>query len=97
MRISDWSSDVCSSDLFPRDLALGVGLEERRGASLAICGHALEDLVAVIERRGHLIVSLVRRIAEPDTLVAGGFVLVAAFSDALRALRRMAGEIILEA
>src|SRR3546814_6093019 len=29
MRMSDWSSDVCSSDLM--DLVLGVGVGERRG------------------------------------------------------------------
>src|SRR3546814_21031694 len=84
MRISDWSSDVCSSDLhvrehalhviaqrllalvvaqagavlgrddqrgradrllvgiFERHLALGVGLEERRLARMAVLGHPFE-------------------------------------------------------
>src|SRR3546814_4996930 len=94
MRISDWSSDVCSSDLH---LALGVGLEEGGGARLAVGRHALEDLVAVIERRGHQIGRLVRRIAEHDPLVARALILVAAFVDALRDMRRLAVEIILEA
>ena len=80
-----------------RDLALGIGLEERRGARLAVGGHALEDLVAVIERRGHQVGGLVRGITEHDTLIARAFVLVAAFVDALRDMRRLGVEIILEA
>src|SRR3546814_1760272 len=33
MRISDWSSDVCSSDLLARQVRIGSGQFERRGAS----------------------------------------------------------------
>src|SRR3546814_3156187 len=35
MRISDWSSDVCSSDLTIVDRRIGIGIEERR---LQDCG-----------------------------------------------------------
>src|SRR3546814_9465830 len=48
MRISDWSSDVCSSDLRDRDAARAVeieeveALDERRGAAL-IAGEAVGD------------------------------------------------------
>src|SRR3546814_19295052 len=31
MRISDWSSDVCSSDLLTKDIALNMRLKVRRG------------------------------------------------------------------
>src|SRR3546814_2193669 len=41
MRISDWSSDVCSSDLFPGDL---VGLQ---GAMAEPLGHGVEALTPV--------------------------------------------------
>ncbi len=67
-----------------RDLALGVGFEERGRAGVAVGGHALEDLVAVIERRRHQVGGLVGRIAEHDPLVARAFVLVARGVDALR-------------
>src|SRR3546814_20868810 len=53
MRISDWSSDVCSSDLEPglsiRTLAIGVGLSHA-GTVRLVDRLATEGL---IERRGH--------------------------------------------
>src|SRR3546814_8570248 len=36
MRISDWSSDVCSSDLFTTEQGLGVGAV-KRGPTFARC------------------------------------------------------------
>src|SRR3546814_15606855 len=36
MRISDWSSDVCSSDLFALAVAFGVGRRDRGGPSIGI-------------------------------------------------------------
>ena len=60
-----------------RDLALGVGLEERRGPGMAVRGHLHQDLVAVIERRRHEVRRLVAGEAEHDALVARAFVLVA--------------------
>ena len=80
-----------------RDLALGVGLEERRGAGMAVGGHALEDLVAVIERRRHQVGGLVAGEAEHDALVAGAFVLVARGVDALGDVRGLAVQMVLEA
>ena len=79
-----------------RDLALGVGLEERRRARVAVVGHALEDLVAVVERRGEEVGGLVGGVTEHDALVAGAFVLVAGGIDALRDVRRLAVEMVFE-
>ena len=74
-----------------RHLALGVGLEERRLAAVAVGGHPLEDVVRIIERRRHQVGRLVGRVAEHDALVAGAFVLVAAGIDALRDVAPTAG------
>src|SRR3546814_2729078 len=38
MRISDWSSDVCSSDLLPRAQTALVSLDPENGALLALTG-----------------------------------------------------------
>ena len=78
------------------DLALGVGLKEGRRARVAVGGHPLQDLVAVVKRRRHQIGGLVAGEAEHDALVAGTFVLVAGRVDALRDVRRLAVEIIVE-
>src|SRR3546814_3314053 len=54
MRISDWSSDVCSSDLVVRQLIVGV---ERDVMGLAV--HAVDDQIAPVAQlvgqplRGH--------------------------------------------
>src|SRR3546814_11555428 len=62
MRISDWSSDVCSSDLFDEQLARRIGAAAQRGARLALLfidadqfktandqfGHAAGDAVLVV-------------------------------------------------
>src|SRR3546814_4539352 len=48
MRISDWSSDVCSSDLDQhRDLGRGVEVEERRSLRLAL--HGVDRAVLVLK------------------------------------------------
>src|SRR3546814_18947344 len=48
MRISDWSSDVCSSDLGKTDLLAGLGLTEHRRSLLLRPQYT--DLGALIER-----------------------------------------------
>ena len=77
-----------------RDLALGVGLEERRRAGVAVRRHLGQDLVAVVERRRHQVGRLVAGEAEHDALVAGAFVLVLAGIDALRDVRRLRVEVV---
>src|SRR3546814_9928453 len=47
MRISDWSSDVRSSDLQHRDLGRGVEVEERRSLRLAL--HEVDRAVLVLK------------------------------------------------
>ncbi len=80
-----------------RDLALGVGLEEGGGARMAVGGHALEDLVAVVERGGHQPGRLVGGVAEHDALVARALVLVAALVDAHRDVRGLRMQVVREA
>jgi hypothetical protein len=80
-----------------RHLALGIRLEERRASRVAVGGHALQDLVAVIERGRHQLGSLVDREAEHDPLVAGALVLVARCIDALGDVRGLAVEVVFEA
>ena len=77
-----------------RDLALGVGLQEGRGAGMAIGRHLLQDLVAVVERRRHQVGRLVAGEAEHDALVARALVLVAAGVDALGDMRRLRVEVV---
>ena len=79
-----------------RNLALGVGFEERRRARMPVGGHALEDLVRVMQRRGHQRRRLIAGIAEHDALVAGALILVAAGIDTLRDMRRLRVEMVLE-
>ena len=55
-----------------------------------------ENLVAVIERRGHQVGRLVAGKAEHDALIARAFVLVAAGIDALRDFRRLAVQMVFE-
>src|SRR3546814_3130758 len=44
MRISDWSSDVCSSDLEPRALAVQYGRKRRKkGAHRCVVGLFVDD------------------------------------------------------
>ena len=64
---------------------------------MAVGRHALQDLVAVVERRRHQLGRLVAGEAEHDALVAGAFVLVAGGVDALRDMRRLAVQMVLEA
>ena len=79
-----------------RDLALGIGLEEGRRAVLAVLGQALQDLVAVIERRGHEVGRLVAGEPEHDALVAGALIFVAAGIHALRNFGGLAVQMVLE-
>ena len=71
-------------------LRFGVGFQKRSCARMAVGGHARQNLVAVIERRGHQIGGLVGGIAEHDALIAGAFILVAAGVHALRDMRGLA-------
>src|SRR3546814_116987 len=85
MRISDWSSDVCSSDL-------GIGLKEIGGLAVAVGRHLFQDLVRIIQRRRHEIGGFVAGIAEHDALVARAFILVSAGVNALRDMRGLTVE-----
>ena len=78
-------------------LAFGIGLKKRRSARMAVCGHALKDLVAVIQRRGHQVRGFSRGIAEHDALVASAFILVVACVYTLRDMCRLAVQVIFEA
>src|SRR3546814_10818361 len=51
MRISDWSSDVCSSDLYPRLGAVGDGHQHRGGHDRA--APAADVVVALVAREQH--------------------------------------------
>src|SRR3546814_2239758 len=50
MRISDWSSDVCSSDLFPKALTRAATPRRRQ-----MIGHSLAqaDKLVIVETKGH--------------------------------------------
>ena len=80
-----------------RHLTLGIRLQEGRGLRMAIGRHRFQDLVAVIEGRGHQVGRVIGGIAEHDTLVARAFILVATGVDALRDMRALGMEIIFEA
>src|SRR3546814_9544224 len=43
MRISDWSSDVCSSDLHHRRIFIGMERDDSRGKRLGLVGAGLEQ------------------------------------------------------
>ncbi len=79
-----------------RDLALRIGFEERRSAALAIRREPFEDLVAVVERRRHVVGRFIAGEAEHDALVTGAFVLVARRIDALRDFGRLAVQVVFE-
>src|SRR3546814_3735295 len=75
MRISDWSSDVCSSDLFPtarRGNTMSESAPRERDASVR------EDVGAAIEREGREIAgkarSAVHRLARDQRDAVAGFV-----------------------
>src|SRR3546814_592651 len=63
MRISDWSSDVCSSDLFAVDRPVRAEeLADADGAERSIVGHALGVLEVVADAAGDVpaVVELLR-------------------------------------
>ena len=65
------------------DLALGVGAEALLGAGAAGVGKRLQNLVGIVQRRGHQVRRLAAGVAEHDALVASALVLVAGGVDAL--------------
>jgi hypothetical protein len=67
-----------------RELALRIGLEQRRLTRVARVSHHLQHVVRILDRRRHQLRGLVRRVAEHDALVARAFILVAGGFDALR-------------
>src|SRR3546814_1411944 len=80
MRISDWSSDVCSSDLWVGDatraLAGKVACSVREmidGGTLASKGRPIrpEDVMILVKRRGELASLLVARLYAEGVPVAG--------------------------
>jgi hypothetical protein len=83
--------------ILKRDLALGVRLEEWRCPAVTVLRQPLQNTVRVEQGGGQQILGLVGGVAEHDALVASAFVLVAAFIDALRDVRRLAVEVVFEA
>ncbi len=69
------------------DLTLRIRLQ-KRAAGVTRLGHALQDLVRIVDRRRHQIRRLGAGIPEHDALVARAFVLV---SGSVHALRNMGG------
>src|SRR3546814_13283252 len=49
MRISDWSSDVCSSDLTDGLVAVGAGLAGRRPGDVTVGGLALVEVLLIAQ------------------------------------------------
>src|SRR3546814_945016 len=70
MRISDWSSDVCSSDLVARE----VGTEGKLGGQADVKGVAgtWKDLTDNVNLMASNLTGQVRNIAEVTTAVANG-------------------------
>src|SRR3546814_12111016 len=62
MRISDWSSDVCSSDLLAIDPHRIVGFGEQRGRHIEAWGVAVQQITASLVRafaHAHIEVALI--------------------------------------
>src|SRR3546814_4371913 len=80
MRISDWSSDVCSSDLVIERLLVGVGVEDSAAVSLVgAIGTAVGNEDGLVEV---WIVQRVAVVAEPlERRVEAGFVVGVAAGD----------------
>src|SRR3546814_7813980 len=57
MRISDWSSDVCSSDLFPREL-LAAELKRYKATDVVWCQEEPHNQGAWYQIRHHLVACL---------------------------------------
>src|SRR3546814_3914350 len=69
MRISDWSSDVCSSDLFDEDLRDGLTEEmQKKGVDLRINAD-----IASIERKGKLLIATLK----DGSTIEAGFIMYA--------------------
>jgi hypothetical protein len=64
---------------------------------MAVSGHPLENMMAVVKGRRHQLRRLVDREAEHDSLVARALILVLRRVDALGDMRRLAMKVILEA
>src|SRR3546814_1966509 len=69
MRISDWSSDVCSSDLLGREVELGARLEDQPlGDALIVVALQAREHVALVgeEQRALYVEPIGRQPLEPD-------------------------------
>src|SRR3546814_21067699 len=74
MRISDWSSDVCSSDLQPlavKTLGHDVACTDQGGVLDTVCPHPLPDRIGNVEngngdRRHDLLIHLMHAIGADD-------------------------------
>src|SRR3546814_3359356 len=98
MRISDWSSDVCSSDLgvHPRTFAAPVGGEARM--KVAMCDPSLftgrydDSLCAAMAGEGAEVALLGRPMRATDAIVPRGYRYEPRFFRRSEALRRRMGE-----
>ena len=79
------------------NLALCVWFKERGYTGMAVSGHTLQNLVAVIERCRHQIGRFVGRIAKHDALIASAFILVAGCINTLCDLDGLAVQIVFKA
>src|SRR3546814_4170364 len=68
MRISDWSSDVCSSDLLAARFARFVGEHQRREQKLAHLGTALDSAGLFVDQRRELAKLLLLPVGAVDVI-----------------------------
>src|SRR3546814_6255333 len=87
MRISDWSSDVCSSDLYRRMAEAGAGQGLRLGVDRRL-GHPWidPDDVTCVEADGTRIVAIGKGIEPHNAYDTGVFAVTTPFFDVLERL-----------
>src|SRR3546814_19756785 len=61
MRISDWSSDVCSSDLMQRVPVAIEAIEQDEPGECPKCGMALEPITVSAEEKNPELIEMTRR------------------------------------
>src|SRR3546814_13530220 len=74
MRISDWSSDVCSSDLACTAIAAAGGIAEALPFDVADAAAAAAAVAGLLERRGRLDI-LVNNVGQRDRRPIADFAL----------------------